>query len=208
MFVELIESLRCPRDHVESPLIASAERTEARHIETGILGCPVCHAEFPIREGEAIFDSAAPVPASEPEDAEVAMRLAAFLELTDARGFAILCGPWGAHPRALASLSQTPVLLVNPPLGVSAHSAGALRVSGRAPLAARAARAAALHGDDALLLASVTRAVRPGGRLVGSAATPLPAGVRELARDARTWVAEKTTAPEDPAPRLVTLARR
>ena len=33
MFVELIESLRCPRDHEESPLIASSGRTVERHIE-------------------------------------------------------------------------------------------------------------------------------------------------------------------------------
>ena len=55
MFVELIEALRCPRDHAESPLVVTASRTDARHIMDGWLGCPVCHAEFQIRNGEALF---------------------------------------------------------------------------------------------------------------------------------------------------------
>jgi len=44
VFVELIEALRCPRPHEDAHLVASATRTEARHIVDGVLGCPVCGA--------------------------------------------------------------------------------------------------------------------------------------------------------------------
>jgi uncharacterized protein YbaR (Trm112 family) len=206
MFVELIEALRCPRAHAESALIVSVDRSEARHIVDGTLGCPVCRAEFPISNGEAVFDETAPIPAAAAPDAATAMRLAAFLELTDARGFAVLHGSWGAHMPALATLTQTSVLLVNPPRGVSDHGAGTVRVADRLPLAPGSARAAALDTATLALSRAMTRAVRVGGRLVGPAALPLPEAAREIARDERMWVAEKTAAPDESAP-LVTLRR-
>jgi hypothetical protein len=36
------------------------------------------------------------------------------------------------------------------------------------------------------------RVVRPGGRIVAPVHAPLPANVKELARDDRQWVAEVT----------------
>ena len=57
------------------------------------------------------------------------------------------------------------------------------------------------------LAESITRVVRSGGRVVGPATRALPAGVREIVRDDRLWVAEKIAAPVDPTPRLVTLKR-
>lgn len=207
MFVELIEALRCPRDHAESPLVVTASRTDARHIMDGWLGCPVCHAEFQIRNGEALFTTDA-TPASAAASADSAMRLAAFLDLTDIRAFAILCGAWAAHAEEIRALSGTPLLLVNPPVGMDVSGTGILRVRGRLPVAAGSARGAALdQGDDAVLLASTLDAVRSGGRVVGAAALPVPQSIRELTRDAQMWVGEKDAAPGDPARRLVTLRR-
>jgi hypothetical protein len=157
----------------------------------GMLGCPICHSEFPIRDGEALFsgDDAA---ASAAPSAETAMRLAAFLELTDARGFAVLCGSWGAHAEEVRAISDTPLLLVNPPSGMDVTATGIVRVRGRLPVAASSARAAALDGDaDSALLTSTVAAVRSGGRVVGPVTLPLPQRVRELTRDAQTWIAEK-----------------
>ena len=51
MFIELVDALRCPRTHEESWLVLAASRIEARHIQEGALGCPVCRAEYPIRDG-------------------------------------------------------------------------------------------------------------------------------------------------------------
>ena len=207
MFVELLESLRCPREHEESPLVATAARTEARHVVEGLLGCPVCRAEFPIRGGIAHFGGDFAKAAPE-RDGETGLQLAAFLELTDARGFAILCGGWAAHANAVRQVSSTPLVLVNPPGRLDVSATGVLLVRGRAPLAPGSARAAAMdHTSDAALIASVIAAVRPKGRIVGAASLVTPAGVTEIARDERLWIGEKSAAPEDPAPRLVTLRR-
>jgi hypothetical protein len=77
------------------------------------------------------------------------------------------------------------------------------------PLAAGVLRAAWLDEatSDPSLLAGVARALRPGGRLVAPAATGVPAGIRELARDAREWVGARDAAvPAASAP--VSLRRR
>jgi len=51
VFIELVDALRCPRAHEESWLVLAMSRIEGRHIQEGALGCPVCHAEYPIHEG-------------------------------------------------------------------------------------------------------------------------------------------------------------
>ena len=83
MFVELIELLRCPRPHEEAQLVASASRTEARHIVEGLLGCPVCGAEFRIVNGVVVFDEPAKGTRSERANAETAMRLRRFAARLD-----------------------------------------------------------------------------------------------------------------------------
>jgi len=204
MFIELVEFLRCPRAHEESYLVASATSTVDRHIVNGLLGCPVCGAEFPIRDGVATFDPDVTAPAAAEPSMDEAMRIAAFLELTDARGFALLCGTWGAHAGPLGELVRTPVVLVNAP---PAPAAGVIQVARRLPFASGTARAAAVHATQPPeLVHAILAVVRGGGRLMGTADTPVPEGVREIARDARAWVGEKIAAP-DPAPRLVTLKR-
>lgn len=207
MFVELLEFLRCPRPHEETPLIVAASRSESRHVISGTLGCPVCHAEFAITDGAAIIDADAPQAVSEPPDADMAMRLAAFLQLTDVSGFIVLHGRWGNHVDPLHAVVDLPAVLVNPAPDTAAEAV--IRCNDSLPLAAGVARGAALDAQlSAPLADAIVRGVRVGGRVVGSATLPVPAGVRELVRDERHWVAEKTAAPEhDPAPRLVTLKR-
>jgi uncharacterized protein YbaR (Trm112 family) len=206
VFVELIEALRCPRAHEEAHLIASASRTEARHIVEGVLGCPVCGAEFAITKGVARFDEPATSTPFVPPDAETAMRLAAFLELTDARGFALLCGRWGAYADAISQLCDTPLVLVNP-RDEGAEAAGILVTRDIVPLADSSARAVALDvGSTIDLVQSAVRAVRPGGRLLGPATLGLPPHVTELVRDDRVWVGEKAAA-SSPTPRLIGIKR-
>ena len=207
MFVELIESLRCPNGHEESPLIASATRTEARHIIEGVLGCPVCHAEFPIRETVAEFSPRGTIGGVfEAPSEEVAMRLAAFLELTDAIGFALLCSRWAIHVEPISRLTQTPIVVINPSIAMPVRrAAGAMRCT-TIPFAEGSARAFAFdNGSSRELIASGVRAVRPGGRILGPSTLPVPEGVKELVRDDVMWVGEKSATPS--APRLVALKR-
>ena len=202
MFVELIEYLRCPREHEPSPLVAAASRSEHRHIIEGVLGCPVCGAEFGVSDGIARFGTAPRLAPEEPS-METAMRIAAFLELTDARGFVILAGRWAAHAGFMAQMVETPILLLNPPAGTHLDGASAVIEGDALPMAEGVARAAALDAEALDPLACVN-AVRPGGRVIGPASLPLPGGLRELARDAREWVAERVS---ESAPRLVELRR-
>ena len=207
MFVELIESLRCPNDHDDSPLIAQATKTENRRIHTGTLGCPVCHSEFPIRDWVAWFGQIPPIAGFEIPSQEIAMRVAAFLELTDASGFALLCGRWGVHAELIGLLAETPLVVVNHSIATPIqHTAGGIR--GKViPFAAGAARALAIAETSTKeVIASGVRAVKAGGRVMGPATIPVPDGVTEIVRDEHVWIGEKNATPES-APRLVDLKR-
>jgi uncharacterized protein YbaR (Trm112 family) len=207
VFVELIETLRCPRAHEETHLVVAATRTESRHIVEGTLGCPTCGAEFPIRQGVAEFDRP-PFTAFELPDAEVATRLAALLQLTDAHGFALLCGRWCVHAELLRQVTDTPVVLVNHSIAAPVRVAAAAIRSRTIPFAASSARALAVDEvSPAELVAAGVRAVMTGGRVLGPTTVAVPAGVTELVRDDRVWVGEKTAAPEK-SPRVVTITPR
>lgn len=186
--------------------MAAVSRTTERHIVDGVLGCPVCGAEYVIAEGVARFDDV-DRPSPSAASAEEAMRLAAFLELTDARGFALFFGRWGAHVDHVRRLSETPILLVNPPATIEGEAAGVILARDALPLAPSSARAAALDERvSADLAQSTVQAVRTGGRVMGPIAIALPEGLAEIARDARVWVAEKSAA-SGATPRLTPLQR-
>jgi len=198
MFIELVDALRCPVPHEESWLVASATRMEARHIVEGMLGCPVCHAEYAVRNGVADFrrEPALPLPTGPDAflhgDAATAMRLAAFLGLSDATGFVVLLDEWGSQASALRELVETPIVLVDPPAGREGEPGISVVLSdGIPPLAAGAARATAIGQSSSERAAAAARITRTGGRLVAPVNVPLPDGVREIARDDTLWVGEK-----------------
>jgi uncharacterized protein YbaR (Trm112 family) len=226
MHIEFIDSLRCTRPHEESWLVAAVDRMEGRTIVRGVLGCPVCGAEYPIEDGVADFRADAGAPpriqdgaesgaghhrstagrrADAPEGAsaageELAMRAAALLGLAEPGGTAVLAGAWGAASPALSSLVDVHLLLADPPF--AAHGGGSVsvvRTDGALPLAAGSVRGVALDdGASPGAAAAAVRALRSGGRLVAPAGVPVPAGVTELARDARHWVAERNAAASAP----------
>ena len=201
MFIELVDALRCPVPHEESWLVASSTRMESRHIVDGMLGCPVCHAQYPVRNGVADFrrEPTLTLP-GEPDlfprgDATTAMRLAAFLGLSDAHGFAVLLDEWGAQASALRELVETPIVLVDPPAGREGEPGISVVLSdGVPPLAAGAARATAIGDASPERVGAAVRLTRSGGRLVAPARLSVPEGVREIARDDELWVGEKETA--------------
>jgi len=203
MFIELVDALRCPRTHEESWLVLATSRIAARHIQEGTLGCPVCRAEYPISDGivDLRLDRSAPAidAASNPRSANhvPAVHLAAMLNLADALGFALLIGDWGRHADALLELDQMPpLMLVDPPAGVAMRPGlSGVRADARLPLAAGAARAAAVDGVDATRLSSATMVTRAGGRIVAPAQAALPDGVRELVHDEHVWVGEREAPP-------------
>jgi hypothetical protein len=197
MFIELVDALRCPTPHEESWLVAAATRMAFRHIVEGTLGCPVCHAQYPIHRGVVDFRRAprsAPTP-DVPPDEEQATRLAAFLDLADRTGFAVLLGPWSVHAPLLRALVETPLVVVDPPEGMEGEPGiSVIRCDGEIPLAAGAARGMAIDAGSDSRVASAVRATRVKGRLVAPVSVAVPAEVKELARDDAVWVAEREAA--------------
>jgi len=137
MFIPLVDVLRCVRPHAETWLVASIDEAVERDIVTGALGCPICLAEYPIRNGIVSFDDDSPVdtPAVVPSE-EGAIRLAAALDLTDPRMTALLHGAWGAYAPIVRGVSPAQLLLVNPPNGImSGDGVSIVRSSTVAPVA-------------------------------------------------------------------------
>ena len=203
MFVELIDTLRCPVPHenaADSWLVAAAAETVDRHIVRGTLGCPVCHAEFDIRHGDVWFGAEEPATAFVvPSDDDVT-RLAALLAVDDRGGLYILDGAWGAMAAAVSGYSSAAhFMLLSPPLGCEAE--GTMRGAGDlVPVAPGVARGIALDRHSAALAESAARALVANGRLIAPAATPVPPGITVLARDEQHWVGEHNAQGSHPIP--------
>lgn len=212
MFIELIDVLRCPNAHEESWLVLASGRIEGRDVMEGVLGCPVCEAEYPITDGVVRFarESRSHAVASTSSEEE-ALRLAALLDLANPKGYAIITGTLGSHASYLQALTDVQFLLVNPPPGIEMGSG----VSGLTidpdwttlPLALSSARAIALDDSatPAQLLAAL-RVVRSSGRVLAPITLSLSDGLCELARDERQWLAERRAAPRESA--IIPLERR
>jgi uncharacterized protein YbaR (Trm112 family) len=208
MFIPLVDVLRCPQPHEETWLVASIGRAEERDIRSGTLGCPKCLAEYPIRDGVVAFaEDVAREPFSAPSDEE-ATRLAAALDLTDPRMTALLHGHWGAHAPLMGAMTPAQLLLVNPPQGIASGDGISIVVAARAPVAQRSVDAVAIGaGATAEMIASLLAALKGGKRALGPISLPVPAGLRELARDDAVWVAELESATLTSAPIMPTRRR-
>ncbi len=200
MFIELIDLLRCPHPHESSWLVLAADEVIDRHVMHGILGCPICAAEFPIVGGEADLRAEpgtgqARAPAADdgptPDDpSEPTMRLAALLGLGDAEGRVALTGSHAALAAELERLTSVGVLAVNSPPNRPWY-VSAIRCDGALPLAPGSLRGLAIAtAADGLDLAASLFTLRPRARVLAPAEYPCPGGLRELARDERDWVGE------------------
>jgi hypothetical protein len=191
MFIPLVDILRCVNAHEETWLVASIERADDRYIIEGTLGCPTCLAEYAIRNGVVYFTEApVPKPSKNPEEPE-AMRLAAALDLTEARMTAVLHGTWGAHAQLVRGVSPAQLILLNPPAGTTSGDGISVIVSEKIPLAQQSIDAIAVDESFALgeSSAATLPALKRGGRLLAPVSLPIPRGFNELARDDEVWVA-------------------
>lgn len=202
MFIELLDLLRCPRAHDDTWLVASFEKVSNRFVEQGILGCPICSAQYPIEAGVADFSGGVSSPSCEDQRAaashrreELATRAGAFLDATEPGATVILGGVWAYAAEQLADLAQVRVFALNPPEGVTeTASVGLARVAADIPLASESCLGVALDAwFNSGIIAAAVRAVRPGGRIVGPVAIPPPVELSVLAQDDDYWVAR--TAP-------------
>lgn len=213
MFIELIDVLRCPSAHEESWLVLASRRIDGRDVMDGVLGCPVCQAEYPIVDGVVSFTRESPRPDGpvEPSSEEEALRLAALLDLATPHGYAIVAGTLARNAPHLSAVTDVQLLLVNPPYETELGSGlSGLTIEAswtRLPLAAASARAIALDDNTTpAQLVAALHVVRPSGRVLAPIALSLPDGVSELARDARQWLAERRVAPRESG--IIPLERR
>ena len=190
MFIPLVDSLRCPRPHAETWLVASIDRAEERDILEGTLGCPNCLAEYAIRDGVVYFNAAAVRAPFRAPDEMRATRLAAALDLTEPRMTAVLHGEWGAEALLVRAMSPAQLILINPPDGVVSGDGISIVMSDSAPLAQSSVHAVAVDtlASDAMI-ASLDAALAGGRRMLGPVALPIPPGYGQIARDAEVWVA-------------------
>lgn len=194
MYSELVDTLRCLNPHEDSWLVAASDVTEGRHIIRGMLGCPICHARYPITDGIADFTGGTRRPVElEPDHGDVhdddALKLAAMLDLGEPSGYVLLLGRWARLAGRLRELSPVTILAVNaPPDVVMGEGVSGVVTGDRIPVAAGSARGAALDGARDALVASTVAALRSGGRIVGDASIPQPDDVAIIARDDRHWV--------------------
>ena len=164
---------------------------------SGELGCPLCHARYPIRNGSVDFAPGVADTNQVPDDAWAsdALRLAAQLGLAEPGGTLLLSGRYAALSPELLGVVDVTCVIVDPAGRVS-PDAVTFRLADRIPFASGSLRGAAVDTPRNTMefLTDVARALRPLGRLVAPSASALPATMREVARDEHEYVAESVSA--------------
>jgi hypothetical protein len=200
VFIELVDSLRCPRDHEDSWLVATVLRRDDRRVIDGVLGCPVCLARFPVQGGVAHFGASGdavvtrPALSRERPSPDAVIRAAALLDLVEPGGIVVLGGEWGRFASSIAGLAHAQVATVNagtPP--DDSELVSALIVDDRLPFRAQSIRAMALDAETATpaMVGAAASVLRSGARVVLPASHASPDWARELARDEEVVVAER-----------------
>ena len=186
MDLAIVQRLICPASHASTPLVVRADLAEHGRMQKGVLGCPACQVEWVVDNGVAHFGARAELP---PNIAPEATTLAAFLGLTDPQ-LVVTDGVPAQIVEALVREFGAVVVALD--ADVAPTTATVLDGAAIVPLAdGIASGAVLLRSRDAAFVASAVRSIAPEGRLVGSTALDLPAGVSEIARNDVLWVAAR-----------------
>jgi uncharacterized protein YbaR (Trm112 family) len=204
MHLLLTDRLTCPRCGPHFSLVLMADDLADRRVREGKLGCFNCREEYPVRKGVGDLRppprDPPPSPEGSPEDdAEGALRLAAFLGVKEGPGHLLLVGECAAHAERLAAMiEEIEVVAVHPGLEGREEIEGVsrIRMGPRIPLQQYATRGVALEGDAVgIYLDEALRVLGPQGRIVLFGADPDPsvrleeAGLEVLLRTERVLVA-------------------
>ncbi len=212
MHLSLVDVLRCPRSHEPSALVATVDRTATGgSVEYGMLACPICDARFEIEQGGIIFepeqrDRCRARPLAQSRSADAALRAAALLGLVDPGGIVVLGGVEGTLAQALCEQADISVVLLNPPGAIAGWNAVTPMYADASPFAAGVLRGVMLNAETGSAAGGIVGALRAGGRLIAPVSAVVPEGMRELARDAEVWVAERVAEP-DAAPVMLRRAK-
>lgn len=167
-----------------------------RLVEEGLLGCPVCQREYPVRAGVVEFGDAAPPAGGAGAPAPDAAGLVALLGLEGPGGYLALIGDVAREAEAVgALLPGVHLALVNPPAGTRSSPGGSVLRGPVLPLKARSLRGAVLGAPWAGVPAwteAALGAVLPGLRAVGEGEPPAGPGVELLGAAGGWWVARRS----------------
>src|SRR5438552_1289088 len=208
MHIELTEMLRCPEPHREEMLVLSTGEVKDRMVRCGIIGCPVCHKEYPISRGIVNFrrsrervskESSGPRPAYAPPSplpSAEATSLQALLELSGPGGYVVLIGAAVRQaPRLGALMAGIHFVGINAPSEMEEQpTLSLLYANEKVPLRTAVARGVVVGADLATSpwLVEAHRVLLRGRRFVVENEEPeLPIGLLKLAAENGLWVGEK-----------------
>jgi uncharacterized protein YbaR (Trm112 family) len=209
MHIELTEMLRCPESHREEMLVLSTGEIRDRMVRSGLIGCPVCHKEYPISRGIVNFrrnkervtsdQSSGPRPAYRPPSplpSADAAKLQALLELSGPGGYVVLVGSAVRQAPRLGSLMEGIHFVgINAPLEMEEQPMlSLLYANERVPLRTSVSRGVVVGADLATSpwLVEAHRVLLRGRRFVVENEEPeLPIGLVKLAAEHGLWVGEK-----------------
>jgi uncharacterized protein YbaR (Trm112 family) len=201
MLIELAELLRCPVEHKDTYCVLSPDKTEGRRVISGVLGCPVCKAEYLLEDGVVQFgpdpllgrssrsDDITVEELPEPEAVQ------ALLSLEVGGGYVALVGSATRLSDPLSELfHQIQFVGVNPPPEVRESVVlSLLRSSTTIPLMSGTTRGVVVGQEYAgePWLAEAGRILMSGQRMVVANETVTPDGVSRLAADRGLWIGVK-----------------
>src|SRR5438552_13052526 len=208
MHIELTEMLRCPEPHREEMLVLSTGEVKDRMVRSGIIGCPVCHKEYPISRGIVNFrrsrervskESSGPRPAYAPPSplpSAAATSLQAVLESSGPGGYVVLVGAAVRQAQRLgAPMAGVHFVGINAPSEMDEQPTLSLLLANqKVPLRAPVARGVVVGADLATSpwLVEAHRVLLRGRRFVVENEEPeLPIGLLKLAAENGLWVGEK-----------------
>jgi len=193
VYIELIDLLRCTEAHEESQLVAAFNRVDGRHVIEAKLGCPVCGAEFFIRDGVAIFGDVTLGSPMIDTGGMYAFRISAFLALSEPGKTVLLAGRLANVSASVAETTGARVISLNSPSPTRMlDNVAEIRGASALPLASRSLDGIALDIAHTApeLLGESARLLRPGGRLYVTSRTNLPPQFTIIALEDDELIAE------------------
>ena len=196
MLLALSDHLRCTEPHADSWLVARADVAEDGRMVEGVLGCPICQTERLVASG-VLYWTGVPRPSARPRSYEAhpdrVIRIGALIAFGDSSVPYVLCGIDANVAAGLGGLAETPLVLIDPPDDRDARLATIIRGAPSLPFSAGSIQGVAVDASHAstVFMDSCVGALVDGGRLVAPVASTLPAGIRELTRDAEQWVGQR-----------------
>jgi uncharacterized protein YbaR (Trm112 family) len=197
MFIELLDGLRCVSDHEKIALVTAISKRDDRFVMEGIIGCPICRREYPVRNGIAFFGAMRSAPDGTSHaaagDDDGAMRIGAFLGVADGVTIALV-GEWAQYAPELASAVGLRAFAVNPKSPIEeSDRVGIVYSDNLLPFSDGSLRGVAIDDSDwsDADVQLATRALSAGGRMVAPASIRVPEDVEEVVRDETLWIGEK-----------------